>query len=129
MGAWGEESCSNDHCWDYLDMEDIHNPDQSDVERCLTEAADPMRHDGPHLGCVIWFLRHGLKVSEEHLKEGITEAEELLLDDDYLNQWCRPNVREQNLIKEITEMKQAIIDGGQGKVEHIPGLFEKILGG
>jgi len=78
MGWWGLESCSNDGCWDLLGnggIEDIHEPLQEDVEKCLErtfskkdEGYRNYYNDDERVGVVIWLLDHGMVISDKYLK-------------------------------------------------------------
>jgi hypothetical protein len=134
MGAWGDESCSNDGCWDLLTMENIHEPTQEQSDTCLDELFDT-KPEWPQpyevVGTIIWLLRHGMKVKEEYLKIGI-ELLETFNNEDHFKQWRDPESRKANVLKEKAQLEAALAGDGTIPEEHIPGLFEKIdeaLGG
>jgi len=134
MGAWGLESCSNDGCWDALYVGGVSNMSdakQDEVTPCLNILAerDWCGKDEKFLGCVVWFLSHGLIVEKNHLEKAKEVAQALLDNKGYLDSWSPPEGRAENLRKEIKDIEDAMKNGGQGVEEHIPGLFEKIFKG
>jgi hypothetical protein len=130
MGAWGEESCSNDSCWDNLYAENIHEMTQAEADNSLVKAFSRQAEDDDDLcakvGVVIWILRQGLRVKEKYLDRAKDIAYHLLGCKEYLDRWNSSKTRAAHLGREIEEIKEAIKDGGLGKKQHIPGLFEKI---
>jgi len=138
MGAWGEESCSNDSCWDALcfgGIEEIHEITQEEVKPCLDKLDTEKTSYGAFygesedfLGCVIWILRQGLVVEVKYIEKAKAVAEKCLTDEESLSRWCSKTARLEHLNKEIREMQSAIENDGQGIKEHIPSLFEKLGG-
>lgn len=129
MGAWGDESCSNDSCWDLLaPIEDIHDFTQEEADKCLTEVfggendwAEPYQM----VGTVIWVLRHGKKVEARHL-EAALELLKTFNNEEHFSMWRDPKSRQANVLKEKLQMEHALAGDGTIPEEHIPGLMEKI---
>lgn len=137
MGAWGTESCSNDSCWDALGdggVGDIHNPKQCEVGPCLKSCVECIKkcpeYDGftqDYLGCIVWFIRHGMIVEEKHLLQGIMIARNMIKSQDHLENWCNQTERCKQLNLEIEDMAGAIEKDGQGTTREMEGLFAKIF--
>ena len=132
MGAWGNESCSSDDCWDNLWAKDIHNMTQKEADNSLAKTFIQKVAKGDddefaaQLGVVIWVLRQGLKVEKKYLTTAKNITLLLLGSKEYLECWNEPKERLAHLKRESQEITEAIKSGGVGKKEHIPGLMEKI---
>jgi hypothetical protein len=133
MGAWGNASCSTDHCWDNLFAKDIHAMTQQEanhsVDKFFAKKIDK-DWDGDleaQLGVVVWVLRQGLNVNKKHLVRAKEIAKSLLGKKEYLDNWKSKVQRVANLKKEIKEISKAIKNKGQGNKQHVPGLMEKII--
>jgi len=135
MGAWGEESCSSDSCWDNLWAKDIHHMTQKEADNSLLKSFSQRsrRKDSTdaeilaaQLGVIIWILRQRLVVKKEYLFKGKVFARVLLSSKEYLDNWENSAKRADHLNREIKDIDEAIKNGGIGKKEHVPGLFEKI---
>jgi hypothetical protein len=133
MGAWGDESCSNDSCWDWLGsggVEDIHEMKQEEVEPCLEHVfsviGDDIATDCDKLGCVIWFLRHGLMVPKKFLHLALPITNKLL--ENVEESGYNPECRRRQLSQEHEDVLEALAGNGTIEPKHIPGLLEKICG-
>jgi len=132
MGAWGNESCSSDSCWDNLWAKDIHNMTQKEADNSLAKtfaqkiASDDSDGFAAQLGVVIWVLRQGLKVEKKYLTAAKNITLLLLGSKEYLKCWNEPKERLAHLKRESKEITEAIKNGGVGKKEHILGLMGKI---
>ena len=153
MGAWGNESCANDSCWDRLGnygygIDDIHEVaqeqdklnaglaqhqqelDQSEAATdFITIAKHGIRYEYTDLlGCVVWGLTHGCKIDVEHLERALLIARSCLTEVEASNpsEWREPDKRADCLREEITEMEAAIKADGQGQERHVKGLMERM---
>lgn len=127
MGAWGDESCSNDGCWDLLGVADIYNMTPEQIEAALKDAEESKwAATYERLGVVIWVLRHGWTVPEKYLKIAKDWVKKLIDAKSWDEDWCDPKSRRRQLLKEQTNVEEALANGGRLKAkEHIPGLLEK----
>jgi hypothetical protein len=132
MGAWGKESCSSDSCWDNLWAKNIHHMTQKEADNSLKKSFSQKNEHkdlevlAAQLGVIIWILRQGLVVKKEYLLKGKAFAHALLSSKEYLDNWVDSEKRAENLNLEIKDIDEAIKNGGLGKKEHVPGLFEKM---
>jgi len=118
MGAWGDESYSNDGCCDALGevIEDIYNFSQGDANKCLKRNFDIINKQKEietydkqdFLGCVVWILNQDKKVAKKYLMSALSFAEEMLSSKEYLETWCSPSSRKYCLRKEIRILKKAL---------------------
>lgn len=128
MGAWGEESCSNDGCWDLLTMGNIHEPTQEEADKCLDEVFSKKCSWARHyekVGAVIWLLRHGMRVSDKHLKRALRELKKFN-NEEHFNTWRDPECRARHVAREKEQLKEALKGDGTIKIEYVPGLFDKL---
>lgn len=126
MGAWGCESCSNDYVWDWLFAEDIHNMTQAEADDSLKKVfaqKDNQENNFEKLGVVVWLLTHGLRVPISKLRQALKYAK-AELDPKLLEDWS--DGRKECVEQEIVEIREAIKNGGKGKVRHVKGLFERM---
>ena len=133
MGAWGSESCSSDACWDLMGgLEDIHNPQQQEVEPCLEgvmETAECSYYPRARFGVIIWMLDHGMTVPDKYLEWAEKKGNSLLdaysanNDNGYLDDAV------DCLKDEIAIVKRARMNAGRGEHRHINGLFENFAKG
>lgn len=136
MGAWGDESCSSDGCWDMLEdigIDQIHEMKQSEVDSACKKLENLISKKVKFhvedlrdiVGCVIWFLRHGKRVPKSLLEKVIPLANKMIKEEDY-EDWSDPDSRKKNVKKEADQIAQAIQGDGTISEEHITGLFEKL---
>ncbi len=133
MGAWGEESCSNDHCLDNLLAEDIGNITQREAEESLAVSLESLDNNPcdiydakAFLGVVIWCLDHGCQVAENYLQRGIRVAELMLSNPEYFDRWRDPAQRERCLHDEVAIIQHALAHDGKSDRRDIPGLMDKM---
>lgn len=142
MGAWGDESCSSDDCWDALarcGIKDIHDMKEDDAHSALVMFVTfskewNTRTKEIHLGMVTWILRHGLGVEHVHLRLARDHAHELRKDGAYMARWRDHAAREVQLGIEIHDIELAMRDlpeGQRGRVQarEVPGLLERLHAG
>jgi hypothetical protein len=135
MGAWGCESCSNDSCWDHLDLcKDIHNCTEKEIEDCLAKydslaTSEDARKREVFLGVVVWGLTHKSKVATKHLESAFGIAADLLKDSGYLSDWRSSEERMNCLLDEIKLIKFALKNDGlpPQEITSPEGLLEKML--
>jgi hypothetical protein len=136
MGAWGNESCACDDCWDLFYAKNIHEMTQKEADRSVKEAfKKKARYDWQiqaRLGVIVWILNQGLKVGNRYLKLVQNYPNRLLKDKEHMDSWREPDERKRCLREERQQIKEALKNDGVGKLKYTKGLMEKmadILGG
>lgn len=142
MGAWGEESCSNDSVLDILDEYFIteEHYTQNDADNCMNDVISSflsrkpssLRYDSTCfqdlVGCAVWILRDEKIISHNHLVIARAAAQWMRDSEEYLEEWNNPKLRKAHLEKEIAEFEYAMKNGGKlDKKVEIPTLMDKAV--
>ena len=117
MGAWSEESYSNDDVWDALSKggRDPRRIGQVRVNVLVSNLFLSDKRDETKLGVTVFFLLRGMKVPREHLEGALKMARKLAGTKKYLREWVEPRKREAMLVWEAGQIERALAHGCRGR--------------
>jgi len=138
MGAWGDESCSNDSCWDALHLckdifeitdEEARKQSRHTMLKRTVYSNNPAENAETKVGVIVHLLKEGKTVEVRLLRKALPYIQVMLGDESYLSRWRSPESRRGCLESERKQIEKAIGRGGVGERRHVPGLLERIVTG